>query len=77
MTTTTDIAASVKAARRALKLRQADLAAAAGVGVRFLIELEAGKPTTQLGKTLAVLNALGLDCSLVPRSTAASGRGRS
>jgi HTH-type transcriptional regulator/antitoxin HipB len=74
MTTTTDIAASVKAARRKLKLRQADLAAAAGVGVRFLIELEAGKPTAQLGKTLAVLNALGLDCNLAPRSIATSGR---
>jgi HTH-type transcriptional regulator/antitoxin HipB len=70
MTTTMDIAAAVKAARRSLKLRQADLAAAAGVGVRFLIELEAGKPTAQLGKTLAVLNALGLDCHLVARSTA-------
>jgi y4mF family transcriptional regulator len=75
MTTTKDIAASVKAKRRALKLRQADLAAAADVGVRFLIELEAGKPTAQLGKTLAVLNALGLDCDLVPRSPVSSRRG--
>lgn len=73
MTTTSNIAKSVKDTRHKLKLRQADLAAAAGVGVRFLIELEAGKPTAQLGKTLAVLNALGLDCSLVPRS--ATGRG--
>ena len=77
MTTTKDIAASVKAARRKLNLRQADLAAAAGVGVRFLIELEAGKPTAQLGKTLAVLNALGLDSSLTPRSTTTSGRNTS
>ena len=75
MTTTTDIAASIKAARRKLKLRQADLAAAAGVGVRFLIELEAGKPTAQLGKMLAVLNALGLDCAVVPRSATTSGWG--
>jgi len=68
MTTLSDIAATVKSTRRALKLRQAELAAAAGVGLRFLIELEAGKPTAQLGKTLAVLSALGLDCALVPRS---------
>lgn len=73
MTTPQDIAASVKAKRRALKLRQAELAAAAGVGTRFVIELEAGKPTAQLGKTLAVLNALGLDCDLVPRSAARRG----
>ncbi len=68
MTEPSDIAARVKSTRRALKLRQAELAAAAGVGVRFLIELEAGKPTVQLGKTLAVLNALGLDCGLFARS---------
>lgn len=67
MTAPLDIAAIVKAERRRLKLRQAELAAAAGVGVRFLIELEAGKPTVQLGKTLAVLDALGLDCTFAPR----------
>ena len=75
MTTPSDIATTIKAARRALKLRQAELAAATGVGLRFLIELEAGKPTVQLGKVLAVLNALGLDCTLVPRSDAAKARG--
>lgn len=52
------------------KLRQAELAAATGVGLRFLIELEAGKPTAQLGKALAVLDALGcrvvIDCSPTP-----------
>ncbi len=68
MTTAKDIAVAVKTTRRRLKLKQAELAAAANVGVRFLIELEAGKPTTQLGKTLAVLNALGLDCNLVART---------
>jgi len=77
MTSSSDIAATVKAARRALKLRQADLAAAAGVGLRFLIELEAGKPTVQLGKTLDVLNALGIDCTFVSRSEASSRGGRS
>ncbi len=40
------------------------LAAAANVGVRFLIELEAGKKTSQLGKTMSVLTALGIDISL-------------
>ena len=49
----------VREARRAAGLTQLQLAGAAGVGVRFLIELEGGKPTAQLGKTLAVLNVLG------------------
>ena len=33
------------------------LAAAAGVGIRFLVELERGKPTVRLAKVLAVLAA--------------------
>ena len=45
--------------RVAQGLRQDQLAAAARVGLRFLIELERGKPTAQLGKSLAVLDALG------------------
>ena len=64
MMTPLDLATTVKAARRALKLKQAELAAAAGVGIRFVVELEAGKPTVQLGKTLAVLEALGLECRI-------------
>jgi y4mF family transcriptional regulator len=70
MTTPSQLAAAVKAARRALKLRQAELAAAAGVGVRFVVDLEAGKPTVQLGKVLTVLDALGLDFRPVSRSEA-------
>ena len=34
---------------------------AAGTGLRFVIDLERGKPTCQLGKTLAVLNTLGVE----------------
>jgi len=57
--TTIELGARVRAARIAQDLRQEQLAAAAGVGVRFLIELEAGKSTAQLGKTLKVLETLG------------------
>lgn len=49
----------IRAARCERGLRQDQLAAAAGVGVRFLVEVEGGKPTAQLGKVLAVLNTLG------------------
>jgi HTH-type transcriptional regulator / antitoxin HipB len=49
----------VRNARRALGLRQEQLAGAANVGARFIVELEAGKATAQMGKTLAVLDALG------------------
>ena len=36
-----------------------ELALAAGVGVRFVVELEAGKPTVQLAQVLRVVEALG------------------
>lgn len=58
---------AVRRARKGMGLRQDELAAAAGVGLRFLVELERGKPTIQLGRTLAVLAAVGLDLSVVPR----------
>ena len=45
--------------RKELGLRQDELAAASGVGLRFLVELERGKPTVQMGKVLDVLAALG------------------
>jgi transcriptional regulator with XRE-family HTH domain len=50
----------IRSRRRALKMRQVDLALATGVGRRFLIELEAGKPSCQLGRSLLVANSLGL-----------------
>ncbi|GJL93258.1 type II toxin-antitoxin system Y4mF family antitoxin [Hyphococcus sp.] len=53
------IGLKIRELRKRQGLRQDQLAGAAGVGLRFLIELEAGKETAQLGKTLAVLNALG------------------
>jgi hypothetical protein len=40
-------------------MRQDQLALATGVGRRFLIELEAGKPSCQLGRSLLVAEALG------------------
>jgi len=67
-----EIGAAIRAERKAQGLRQDQLAAAANVGVRFLIELEAGKATSQLGKTLAVLAVLGIGVALSP----AGGTGR-
>src|SRR3546814_4118960 len=66
MLDTNAIGKIVREERKALGLRQAALAAASGVGVRFLVDLERGKPTVQLGRVLAVLAALG--CSLDIRS---------
>lgn len=53
------LGAAVLAARNKLGLTQPQLALAAGVGVRFIVELEAGKPTIRLETLLKVLQALG------------------
>lgn len=50
---------AARAARKAIGLTQPQLALAAGVGVRFVVELEAGKPTLRLETLLRVLHALG------------------
>jgi y4mF family transcriptional regulator len=56
----------VRHERKAQGLRQAELAAAAGVGIRFIVDLEAGKPTLQLEKALHVLATLGCDVTIAP-----------
>lgn len=48
-----------RAARKQLGLTQPQLALAAGVGVRFIVDMEAGKPTLRLESVLRVLHALG------------------
>ena len=53
-----DLGAALRVARKALGLTQADLALAARVGLRFVVELEAGKPTVRLELVLRVIDAL-------------------
>ncbi len=50
----------VRSRRQALAMNQDQLALASGVGRRFLIDLEAGKASCQLGRSLVVAQALGL-----------------
>lgn len=50
---------AMRSARKHLGLTQPQLALAAGVGVRFVVDLEAGKPTLRLEHILRVLRALG------------------
>ena len=55
----------VRRARKALGLTQPQLALAAGVGIRFIVDLEAGKPTVRLENVLRVLQALGATLAVV------------
>jgi y4mF family transcriptional regulator len=60
------LATFVKQRRRLLHLSQPDLAAKAGVGLRFVRELEQGKPTLQLDKVNAVLRLFGHELAPAP-----------
>lgn len=67
---TTQLGAAVRAARKQLKVTQKDLAMTSGTGLRFLIDLEKGKPTCQISKVLQVLQTLGLRVELTATSDA-------
>ena len=56
---------ALRAARKQLGLTQPKLALAAGVGVRFIVDLEAGKPTLRLENVLRVIDALGSEIQLI------------
>jgi len=60
---TEDLGRIVRNARKLQKLSQDDLAGMAGTGRRFIIDLEKGKQTVQLGKVLRVLRTLGVSVS--------------
>ena len=59
------LGAAIRARRRQLNVTQKDLALTCGTGLRFIIDLEKGKPTCQIGRTLQVIHALGITLELV------------
>lgn len=62
------VGAFVRERRRANRLTQAELAELAGVGLRFLKELEAGKPTVRMDAVNAVLAPFGKQLGVVDRA---------
>ena len=59
-----EIGEFVAATRKKQGATQLDLAQMAGVGRRFIVELEAGKTSLHIGKVLRVLETLGVDLRL-------------
>jgi len=55
------VAKEITAMRKAAGLTQAQLALRAGVGLRFIRELERGKPTVRLDKVSQVLSLFGCE----------------
>lgn len=62
----------IRSRRQALGMTQRDLALAVNVGERFIVDLEGGKPTCQLGRALAVAKGVGIRLSDVAKPPATS-----
>jgi y4mF family transcriptional regulator len=61
-----EIGQIVRQSRKRLGVTQKDLALTSGTGLRFIIELEKGKETCQIGKVLTVLQTLGIRIVFTP-----------
>ena len=61
-----DIGRTVRETRKALGVTQKMLALTSGTGLRFIIELERGKATAEIGKVLTILQTLGIQLTLTP-----------
>lgn len=55
-----DFGAAIRERRKSLGWTQTELAARSGTGERFIVELESGKPTCQLEKSLIVARTVGI-----------------
>ncbi len=56
----------IRQTRKHLGVTQADLALTSGTGLRFIGDLESGKPTCQIGKALRVMQTLGIRIEAIP-----------
>jgi HTH-type transcriptional regulator / antitoxin HipB len=64
--TSQDIGKLVRETRKGLGVTQKALAMTSGTGLRFIIELERGKETAEIGKVLTILQTLGIQLALTP-----------
>jgi HTH-type transcriptional regulator / antitoxin HipB len=62
----------IRDTRKNLEVTQKDLALTSGTGLRFIIDLEKGKETCEIGKALRVLQTLGIRMQLTPPTAKAS-----
>lgn len=65
--TTQALGQLIRETRKSQGLTQEQLASISGTGRRFVLELESGKESCHLGKTLQVLTMLGLEIYLRQR----------
>ena len=58
----------IKNRRKEKKLTLEALSLHCNVGIRFLSEMENGKPTAEIGKVLKVMDRLNIDLTVLPTS---------
>jgi y4mF family transcriptional regulator len=63
-----NLATFVKAKRKSVQLTQPELSEKAGVGLRFIRELEQGKQSLRMDKVNQVLQLFGYEIGAVPLS---------
>ncbi len=69
--TSQQIGSLIKTTRKSLGVTQKNLALTSGTGLRFIIDLEKGKETCEIGKALTILQTLGIKLTLTPPSAVA------
>ena len=69
--TVKDIGQLIRDTRRSLGVTQKELALTSGTGLRFIIDLEKGKETAEVGKVLTVLQTLGIQLGFTPPPSSA------
>ena len=69
--TTEQIGKLVRETRKTLGVTQKDLSLTSGTGLRFVIDLEKGKETCEVGKVLTILHTLGIKMILTPPTAGA------
>ncbi len=62
-----EIGAAIRTERKAQGLTQTELADACNVSLSFVVGLERGKKTAEIGKAILVLQTLGIDIMLKKR----------
>ncbi len=60
ITSAQELGEQIRALRKKVGVSQIELAASSDTGVRFIQDLEKGKPTCELQKTLHVAHMLGI-----------------
>jgi y4mF family transcriptional regulator len=64
--TSQSLGEAVRTQRKSFSMNQATLAMVSGTGIRFISDLENGKESCEIGKTLQVLQNLGFTLTITP-----------